>query len=113
VPHLVWRLFFSVRLAPFHLHPFVPNAPMLGGMSDRFLRRYCLDECIWMAGMDLRIATRLSRICWWGASSTGRLEREAELLSIVKESERGLPAIRVWAHEELEGVARRLSLAAM
>ncbi len=34
---------------------------------------------------------------------------EAELLAIVKESERGLPAIRVWVHEGLEGVARRLS----
>jgi hypothetical protein len=32
-----------------------------------------------------------------------------ELLAAVKESERGLPASRVWVHEGLEGVARRLS----
>ncbi len=34
---------------------------------------------------------------------------EAELLAVIKESERGLPAIRIWVHEALEGVARRLS----
>ncbi len=33
---------------------------------------------------------------------------EAELLAIIRESERRLPAIRVWVHEGLEGVARRL-----
>jgi hypothetical protein len=33
---------------------------------------------------------------------------EAELLAAVRESERGLPAIRVWVREGLEGVARRL-----
>jgi hypothetical protein len=35
---------------------------------------------------------------------------EAELLAVVQESERGLPAIRTWVHEGLEGVARRHSL---
>jgi hypothetical protein len=35
---------------------------------------------------------------------------EAELLVIVRESERGLPAIRVWAHEGLHKVAQGLSL---
>jgi hypothetical protein len=34
---------------------------------------------------------------------------EAELLAVIKESERGLPAIRVWVHEGFEGIARRLS----
>jgi hypothetical protein len=34
---------------------------------------------------------------------------EAELLAVVTESQRGLPAIRLWAHESLEEVARRLS----
>ncbi len=34
---------------------------------------------------------------------------EAELFAVVDESDRGLPAIRVWVHEFLEGVARRLS----
>jgi hypothetical protein len=33
---------------------------------------------------------------------------EAELLAIVKESKRAPPAVRVWIHEELEGIARRL-----
>jgi hypothetical protein len=34
---------------------------------------------------------------------------EAELLAVVNESDRGLPAFRVWVHECLEGVARSLS----
>jgi hypothetical protein len=34
---------------------------------------------------------------------------EEELFAVVRESEQGLPAIRVWVHEGLEGVARRLS----
>jgi hypothetical protein len=33
-------------------------------------------------------------------------QTEAELLAVVNESDRGLPAIRVWVHECLEGVAR-------
>jgi hypothetical protein len=37
-----------------------------------------------------------------------RARTEAELLAIIKESERGLPAIRVWVREGLEASARRL-----
>ncbi len=33
----------------------------------------------------------------------------AELLGVVKESARGLPAARVWVQEGLDGVARRFS----
>jgi hypothetical protein len=50
-------------------------------------------------------ATRPWSTCWW----SGKARTEAELLVIVRESERGLPAIRVWTREGLEGVARRLS----
>jgi hypothetical protein len=38
-----------------------------------------------------------------------KVRTEAELLAVVRESARGLPAIRVWVHEGLEGVARSLS----
>jgi hypothetical protein len=34
---------------------------------------------------------------------------EAELLAVVKESEQGLPAIRIWVHEGLEGMCQSRS----
>ena len=37
-----------------------------------------------------------------------KAKSEAELLAIVEESARGLPAIRVWVGEGLEALARRL-----
>ncbi len=33
---------------------------------------------------------------------------EVELIAVVRESERGLPAIRMWAHDSLEALARRI-----
>lgn len=33
---------------------------------------------------------------------------EAELLEGLRESERGLPTVRIWIHEGLQGTARRL-----
>jgi hypothetical protein len=33
---------------------------------------------------------------------------EAELFEVVRESSRGLPALRIWIHESLEALARRL-----
>ncbi len=38
-----------------------------------------------------------------------KVRTEAKLLAVVRESERGLPTIRVWVHECLEEFARRLS----
>jgi hypothetical protein len=37
-----------------------------------------------------------------------KAQTEAELLTVVRESERGLPSIRVWVDEGLEEAARRL-----
>jgi hypothetical protein len=38
-----------------------------------------------------------------------KVRTEAELLAVVRESARGLPVIRIWVHEALEGVARGFS----
>jgi hypothetical protein len=37
-----------------------------------------------------------------------KAETEVELLAVINESDRGLPAIRVWVHEALEPLMRRL-----
>jgi hypothetical protein len=38
-----------------------------------------------------------------------KVQTAVELLAVVSQSKRGLPAIRVWVHEALEAVAKSLT----
>ncbi len=68
-------------------------ATALGGRLYLDEEAYCDEPIVDM--LVLRVGHRKVR--------TG-----AELLSVVRESDRGLPTIRVWVHEELRTLARRL-----
>jgi hypothetical protein len=80
------------------------------GVSDRFFPatvmagRVYLDSKEGLAYCDEAVVDMLVERVVHRKART-----ESELLAVIKESERGLPAIRVWAHEGLEGVARRFS----
>jgi hypothetical protein len=96
-------------LTPAHLDPFVPNVARLepGGicLSHRFFPatvmagRVYLDDRDGLAYCDEAVVDMLVERVVHRKART-----EAELLAVVRESERGLPAIRVWVHEGLEGV---------
>jgi hypothetical protein len=79
-------------------------------VSDRFFPitvmagKLYLDGAEGLAYCDEPIADMFVERIGHGKSRT-----EADLISVVNESERGLPAIRIWGHEALEGIARRLS----
>ncbi len=73
---------------------YFPVTAMSGRLFGEGALTYC-DEAV----VDMLVERVVHR----------KARTEAELLAVVKESERGLPAIRIWVHEALEGVARRLS----
>jgi hypothetical protein len=78
-------------------------------VSDRFFPvtamggRVYLDDAAGLAYCDEAVADMLVE-----RGGHRKARTETELLVVAGESEPGLPAIRVWVHEGLEGVARRL-----
>jgi hypothetical protein len=76
------------------MNRYFPLTAMSGRLYGDGPLTYC-DEAV----VDMLVARVVHR----------KARTEAELLGVIKESERGLPAIRIWVHEALEGVVRRLS----
>jgi hypothetical protein len=56
----------------------------------------------------LLIATRLLWDILVERGGHRKTQTEAELIAVINESERGLPSIRLWISEGLEGLARRI-----
>ena len=77
-------------------------------MSDRYFPRTALGGRIYLDSTKPAFCEEMVVDMLVARIGHRKARTEAELLTVVNESERGLPSIRTWIHEQLMESANRL-----